>query len=153
MRTIQEARLDQPLTRAELAKIMSVYVMKEYHLKPFKAGAVNYKDVNADLGDLADYIQLAYQLQIMGINADGTPIEAFEPHKLVSRAEFATVLSRVIWGNKHNISGDYRYSAHLQALKKYKIITSDVPANWWELRGRALLMLHRNAQSPVEIKS
>ena len=153
VRTIQEARLDQPLTRAELAKIMSVYAMKEYHLKPFKAGAVNYKDVNADLGDLADYIQLAYQLQIMGINADGTPIEAFEPHKLVSRAEFATVLSRVIWGNKHNISGDYRYSAHLQALKKYKIITSDVPANRWELRGRALLMLHRNAQSPVEIKS
>ena len=127
--------------------------MKEYHLKPLITGAANYKDVNTDLGDLADYIQLAYQLQIMGINADGTPIEAFEPHKLVSRAEFATVLSRVIWGNKHNISGDYRYSAHLQALKKYRVITSDVPANWWELRGRALLMLHRNAQSPVEIKN
>ena len=153
MRTIQEARLDQPLTRAELAKIMSVYAMKEYHLKPLRAGVVNYKDVNADLGDLADYIQLAYQLQIMGINADGTPIQAFEPHKLVSRAEFATVLSRVIWGNKHNISGDDRYSEHLQALKKYEIITSDVPANWWELRGRALLMLHRTAKSSVEIKN
>ena len=153
MRTIQEARLDQPLTRAELAKIMSVYAMKEYHLKPLKAGAVNYKDVNADLGDLADYIQLAYQLQIMGINADGTPIQAFEPHKLVSRAEFATVLSRVIWGNKHNISGDDRYSAHLQALKKYEIITSDVPANWWELRGRALLMLHRTVKPSIEIKN
>ena len=153
MRTIQEARLDQPLTRAELAKIMSVYAMKEYHLKPLKAGAVNYKDVNADLGDLADYIQIAYQLQIMGINADGTPIQAFEPYKLVSRAEFATVLSRVIWGNKHNISGDDRYSEHLQALKKYRVITSDVPANWWELRGRALLMLHRTAKSSVEIKN
>ena len=153
MRTIQEARLDQPLTRAELAKIMSVYAMKEYHLKPLKAGAVNYKDVNADLGDLADYIQLAYQLQIMGINADGTPMQAFEPHKLVSRAEFATVLSRVIWGNKHNISGDDRYSAHLQALKKYEIITSDVPANWWELRGRTLLMLHRTVKPSIEIKN
>jgi len=153
MRTIQEARLDQPLTRAELAKIMSVYAMKEYHLKPLKAGAVNYKDVNADLGDLADYIQIAYQLQIMGINADGTPIQAFEPYKLVSRAEFATVLSRVIWGNKHNISGDDRYSAHLQALKKYGVITSDIPANWWELRGRALLMLHRTVKSSIEIKN
>ena len=153
MRTIQEARLDQPLTRAELAKIMSVYAMKEYHLKPLRAGVVNYKDVNADLGDLADYIQLAYQLQIMGINADGTPIQAFEPHKLVSRAEFATVLSRVIWGNKHNVSGDDRYSAHLQALKKYEIITSDVPANWWELRGRALLMLHRTVKPSIEIKN
>lgn len=153
MRTIQEARLDQPLTRAELAKIMSVYAMKEYHLKPLITGAANYKDVNADLGDLADYIQLAYQLQIMGINADGTPIQAFEPHKLVSRAEFATVLSRVIWGNKHNISGDDRYSEHLQALKKYEIITSDVPANWWELRGRALLMLHRTVRPSVEIKN
>lgn len=153
MRTIQEARLDQPLTRAELAKIMSVYAMKEYHLKPLRAGVVNYKDVNADLGDLADYIQLAYQLQIMGINADGTPIQAFEPHKLVSRAEFATVLSRVIWGNKHNIARDDRYSAHLQALKKYEIITSDVPANWWEPRGRAFLMLHRTAKSSIEMKN
>ena len=153
MRTIQDARLGHPLTRAELAKIMSAYAMKEYHLKPLITGAANYKDVNADLGDLADYIQLAYQLQIMGIDADGTPIQAFEPHKLVSRAEFATVLSRVIWGNKHNISGDDRYSAHLQALKKYEIITSDVPANWWELRGRALLMLHRTAKSSVEIKN
>lgn len=153
MRTIQEARLDQPLTRAELAKIMSVYAMKEYHLKPLITGAVNYKDVNTDLGDLADYIQLAYQLQIMGINADGTPMQAFEPHKLVSRAEFATVLSRVIWGSKHNISGDDRYSAHLQTLKKYRVITSDVPANWWELRGRALLMLHRTVKPSVEIKN
>ena len=153
MRTIQEVRLDQPLTRAELAKIMSVYAMKEYHLKPLRTAAVNYKDVNTDLGDLADYIQLAYQLQIMGINADGTPIQAFEPHKLVSRAEFATVLSRVIWGNKHNISGDDRYSAHLQALKKYEIIISDVPANWWELRGRALLMLHRTVKPSIEIKN
>lgn len=153
IRTIQEVRLDQPLTRAELAKIMSVYAMKEYHLKPLRAAAVNYKDVNTDLGDLADYIQLAYQLQIMGIDADGTPIQAFEPHKLVSRAEFATVLSRVIWGNKHNISGDDRYSAHLQALKKYEIITSDVPANWWELRGRALLMLHRTVKPSIEIKN
>ena len=153
IRTIQEVRLDQPLTRAELAKIMSVYAMKEYHLKPLRAAAVNYKDVNTDLGDLADYIQLAYQLQIMGIDADGTPIQAFEPHKLVSRAEFATVLSRVIWGNKHNISGDDRYSAHLQALKKYEIITSDVPANWWELRGRALLMLHRTVKPSIKIKN
>ena len=153
IRTIQEVRLDRPLTRAELAKIMSVYAMKEYHLKPLRAAAVNYKDVNTDLGDLADYIQLAYQLQIMGIDADGTPIQAFEPHKLVSRAEFATVLSRVIWGNKHNISGDDRYSAHLQALKKYEIITSDVPANWWELRGRALLMLHRTVKPSIEIKN
>ena len=153
IRTIQEVRLDQPLTRAELAKVMSVYAMKEYHLKPLRAAAVNYKDVNTDLGDLADYIQLAYQLQIMGIDADGTPIQAFEPHKLVSRAEFATVLSRVIWGNKHNISGDDRYSAHLQALKKYEIITSDVPANWWELRGRALLMLHRTVKPSIEIKN
>ena len=153
IRTIQEVRLDQPLTRAELAKIMSVYAMKEYHLKPLRAAAVNYKDVNTDLGDLADYIQLAYQLQIMGIDADGTPIQAFEPHKLVSRAEFATVLSRVIWGNKHNISGEDRYSAHLQALKKYEIITSDVPANWWELRGRALLMLHRTVKPSIEIKN
>jgi hypothetical protein len=33
----------------------------------------------------------------MGINADGTPLKEFNPNGLVSRAEFATVFSRVLF--------------------------------------------------------
>ena len=122
---------------------MSVYAMKEYHLKPLKAGAVNYKDVNADLGDLADYIQLAYQLQIMGIHHDGTSLPYFEPNKFVTRAEFATVFSRVLYGAKYNQDGEGWANGHLNALKEAGILKNITP-NMLELRGRVLLMLQRS---------
>ena len=66
MPTIEKARLDQPLTRAELAKMMVVYMAKIMDKSPVVTGDVNYKDVNADeLNDLVLYIKLAYQYQIM----------------------------------------------------------------------------------------
>jgi hypothetical protein len=33
----------------------------------------------------------------MGINTDGTPIKNFKPNKRITRGEFATVLSRVLY--------------------------------------------------------
>jgi hypothetical protein len=66
MKTVEEARLDYPLTRAELAKMMVVYIAKILGKQPVLTGNVDYQDVDANkLGDLAGYIQLAYQYQIM----------------------------------------------------------------------------------------
>lgn len=53
----------------------------------------------------------------MGINHDGTALSHFEPHKLVTRAEFATVFSRVLYGNKYNQAGEDWAKGHLEALK------------------------------------
>ena len=66
---------------------------------------------------MAGYIQLAYQLQLMGIKYDGTVLSSFEPNKLVTRAEFATVFSRVLYGNKYNQAGEDWAKGHLEALK------------------------------------
>lgn len=66
---------------------------------------------------MAGYIQLAYQLQIMGIHHDGTALARFEPNKLVTRAEFATVFSRVLYGSKYNQDGEDWAKGHLEALK------------------------------------
>ena len=85
MKTVEDARLDEPLTRAELAKMMVVYIQKVVQKDPIVTGDVSYSDVSEELGDLYGYIKLAYQYQIMGINADGTPIELFNPHGIVSR--------------------------------------------------------------------
>jgi len=38
----------------------------------------------------------------MGIDANGNPIKNFNPHGEVTRAEFATVLSRILYGSEHN---------------------------------------------------
>ena len=143
IRAISGARLDQPLTRAELAKMMSVYVTKVLGKQPVLTGVAQYPDVDSKMGDLADYIQLAYQLQIMGIHHDGTALSHFEPNKFVTRAEFATVFSRVLYGAKYNQDGEGWANGHLNALKEAGILKNITP-NMLELRGRVLLMLQRS---------
>ena len=143
IRAISGARLDQPLTRAELAKMMSVYVTKVLGKQPVLTGVAQYPDVDSKMGDLADYVQLAYQLQIMGIHHDGTSLPYFEPNKFVTRAEFATVFSRVLYGAKYNQDGEGWANGHLNALKEAGILKNITP-NMLELRGRVLLMLQRS---------
>jgi len=39
----------------------------------------------------------------MGYKADGKTLKInFEPKKVVSRAQFATILSRLLWGNTYD---------------------------------------------------
>ena len=95
---INEAKLNTKITRAQLAKMMVVFMSWVLEKEPSTTGEVIFWDVNPQkLWDLAWYIQLAYQYQIMGMNADWTPIEDFNPDKTVTRAEFSTVLSRVLY--------------------------------------------------------
>ena len=100
-----------------MSKMMAVFATKISDKERVKTGIVKYADVDSSLGDLADYILLAYQLQIMGIDANGNPIENFNPHAEVTRAEFATVLSRILYGNKYNQQGSDFYSKHLLLLQ------------------------------------
>lgn len=145
IRSITQARLEDGLTRAELAKMMAVYVTKILGKTLVVTGSADYADVDASLGDLAEYIQLAYQLQIMGIHADGSALMNFNPHQTVTRAEFATVFSRVLFGNSYNQSGEQWYAQHLHALQKVGIL-QNTTATMQELRGWVLLMLQRAAQ-------
>ena len=48
-------------------------------------------------------MQTACELEIMGLHSDGKkPLSLFRPNDLVSRAEFATVLSRMKRGNQYD---------------------------------------------------
>jgi hypothetical protein len=76
---------------------MSQYISSVLKKSPIKTDLPGYKDVDESLGDLADYIVKAYQYQIMGIDADGNALEYFNPNGLVTRAEYATVFSRVLY--------------------------------------------------------
>ena len=142
IRVVEKARLNDPLTRAELAKMMAMYATKVLGKQIVTTGEVNYADVDSSLGDLADFIKLAYQLQIMGIDANGNALEKFNPHALVSRAEFGTVLSRVLFGAKYNQDGEKWYEKHLNALKEAKVLSNTTPT-LQELRGWVMLMMMR----------
>lgn len=152
MKTVEAARLDQPLTRAELAKMMVVYIQKVLEKDPIVTGDVSYSDVDESLGDLYGYIKLAYQYQIMWINADGTPIELFNPYGLVTRWEYATVFSRVLFGDKFNKDWADFYTKHLEALKAAWILTNTIPTIQ-EMRGWVMLMMYRSSQNSEAIEN
>lgn len=133
---INKAKLNTKITRAELAKMMVVFMSWTLEKDPIITGSTVYKDVNKEkLWDLADYVQLAYQYQIMWINADGTPMENFNPNKPVSRWEFATVLSRVLYGDTYNQNWAEYYEKHIEALNKANILSNSdhniIEWRWW----------------------
>ena len=142
--TIDEAELDRGVTRAEMAKMMVMFAKSVLGKERVKTGIVQYPDVDSSLGDLASYIQLAYQFQIMWIDANGDPIENFNPNGEVTRAEFATVLSRILYGSEYNQEWADFYSKHLEALKEASILKNTTPT-MKELRGWVMLMLMRTS--------
>ena len=64
----------------------------------------------------------------MGMKKDGaSKKDNFNPNDHLTRAEFATVFSRLIYGDTNNVplnSSSVRYSKHMQALKRDGIMTN-----------------------------
>ena len=68
----------------------------------------------------------------------------FMPEAQVTRAQFATILSRLLYGDKYE-GGALYYTKHLQALKDNGILTNILdPEHLIELKGYIMLMLMRS---------
>ena len=145
MPTIQEAQMDWKLTRIAMAKMLSQYAMNVLRQKPANIVTPKFNDVsNKQNSDYDDWVTLAYQLWIMWQNM---PNNKFRPNDEVTRAEFATALSRMIYNTS---DGEYKstpkyYIHHMEKLVKEWIITKDDP-NMKELRGYVMIMLMRSAK-------
>lgn len=73
----------------------------------------------------------------------------FMPNKILDRAEFGTILSRLLWWDKYDVvdatKTNLYYKRHLEALNEKKIMTQiDNPEDKKELRKWAWLMLMRS---------
>ena len=55
-----------------------------------------FNDIYTQNSELQDYIRLSCQLGIMG-----NDMSFFNPNGIVRRAEFGTVLSRILYGNTY----------------------------------------------------
>ena len=141
MNTIDESRFSEPLTRAELAKIMSVFakdvLWKEYLVE----NSWNFLDVDSSLWDLEEYIQQAYRFQIMWTWAEWET-DYFLPNAYVTRAEFATVLSRLIFWDRFNQEGENWYAQHLYILKKSKLLDNKKPQDF-EIKSDVIDILYK----------
>ena len=141
--TIEDANMTWKLTRIAMAKMLSKYAINLLWMKPDEARNNKFNDVSDKLdSDYDNWVTLAYQLWIMWINM---PNNNFRPNDEVTRAEFVTALSRMLYNTS---DGEYKstpkyYVNHMEKLRAEWIITNDDP-NMKELRGYVMIMLMRS---------
>jgi len=83
------------------------------------------------------YIKLSCQLGLMWVG-----INTFNPQDTITRAQFGTILSRLIRGNTYEWGIKY-YTNHLNALQTADIMTQISNHSMHELRWYVLLMMKR----------
>lgn len=142
MDTIQKAHIGGELIRAHLAKMISNFAMVLGWRTPNTSLACNFADIGDQDTELQWYIRTACQLGLMGINSDGTPNTQFNPDDVVDRAQFGTILSRVIRWEMYN-GGNPWYVRHLNALKQAEIMTLISQPYKAEIRGYVMIMMRR----------
>lgn len=147
-KTIQEADMFSPLIRKHLAKFMVEFTTKILGKKPDMTRDCTFADVSNESSEMQQYMTMACKLGIMGMLPDGqTPDDVFNPNDMVTRAQFATALSRVIYNGLIKWTEACFYCNHMTQLKKDGIMTKiDVPTVE-ELRWYVMLMMMRVAQS------
>lgn len=92
------------VTRAEMAKMISVYAMKFLGKVPdlTKDGCYRFGDISSSPEELQKYMMLSCQLGLMGLHGDGIGVlPNFQPNSWLMREEAGTILSRMLRGTKY----------------------------------------------------
>lgn len=141
MDSMEKADLNSPLTRIAMAKMLSQYAINILGKTPDTTRSATFTDISPELdAQYNNWVTLAYQLGFMGINLEG---KSFRANDEVTRAEFATALSRLLFW-----LGDWKwayYETHLAKLKDEGILSNDNP-KLEEKRWYVMLMLMRSAK-------
>ena len=142
---IKDAAMNWELTRIAMAKMLSQYAINVLWIQPDKSRNNQFADVSDKLDtEYDDGVTLAYQLWIMWINM---PNNEFRPYNYVTRGEFATALSRLLYNTsdwEYEMTSSY-YVPHINKLAYEGILTNTDPY-MKELRGYVMLMLMRSAE-------
>jgi len=140
MPSIQQADMNWSLTRIAMAKMLSQYAINVLWKKPDTTKIPAFDDVSIELDyKYNNWVSLAYQLWIMWVW-----IKSFRPYDLVTRAEFGTALSRLLYNTQNG--RDIYYTPHLNKLMNMWIITN-VDPDLQETRWYVMLMLMRSAKN------
>ena len=146
MNTLEEANPDGYVTRWHMAK-MVVNFTENVLWKPVPTTYPdkcnwNDKESERESQEIKIYAKKACSLWLMWIYVD-----EFMPNKILDRAEFGTIVSRLLWWDRYNITDtDHRsyYEDHLYALKKHGILTQVTdPESRWEIRKWVRLVFRR----------
>jgi len=149
-KTIDKADMKWPLTRIAMAKMMSQYAMNVLLLEPDTNRECYFNDVSNSLNAQYGYwATLACQLWLMWVWSNGNIPKNFKPYDIVTRWQWATVLSRALSKANGDIvnEGNPFYKPHMNYLQSKWIIKSLInpPHSANEKRWNAMLMLMRSA--------
>jgi hypothetical protein len=142
-----DARLYDKIRRRDLAKLIAIYAKNVVWLVPSTTRNCVFTDLSKETIESKVYIMRACRLGIMWVHKDGdTPKAKFDPNNLVTRAEFATVLSRLLYDGTYNIPLDSTYQwyeLHMKALKAKWVIKNISQPRLLETKWFVLIMLQR----------
>ena len=143
--SIEEAKMNTTLTRIQMAKMLSNFAINVLWEAPDTSKSINFKDVSSKKDKEYDnWVTLAYQLWIMWQNMKNNE---FRPNDEVTRAEFATALSRLLYNTdewKYKWTRKY-YVSHMAKLYNEWIINVRDPS-LVEKRWYVMIMLKRSVQ-------
>ena len=144
--SLDEANPDWPVTRGHLAKMVVNYVTNVLGQEiPEKIPSeCRWNDWRWDWEseEIKDYAVKSCALWLMWLDMD-----KFLPNMQVTRAQFGTIMSRLLWWKKYAWWTPY-YRKHLNALKENGIMTQiENPERRVELRQWVWVMLMRSAQN------
>ena len=144
-KSIEDADMEWLLTRIQTAKMLSYYAINILWKKPdLTQWSAKFYDITDELNEeYNNAVTLASQLWIMWVNMDGY----FRPHDIVSRAEFGTALSRMLFWTED--WSDLYFTTHLNKLKEKWIIKETNP-DLIEIRWYAMIMLMRAANKTTK---
>lgn len=140
MPSIWDANMASNLIRVHMAKMMVNYAINVLGKTLDTWLVCTFDDMTDQSAEMQEYAIKACQLGLMGKWAT-----TFMPMGIATRAEFGTVLSRLLYGAANEWWWSEYYTNHLKVLKEHGIITNDTP-NTKEKRGYIMLMLMRTAK-------
>ena len=140
MTSMDKANMYWEITRIELSKMISNYAINVLKKNPDTSKKCEFSDVSDKLNKWYDsWVTHACQLWLMW-----QWITKFRPNDKVTRAEFGTILSRLLYWNKHNGWNPY-YIKHINNLNIRWIMTNiKNPEKVNESRGNVMVMLKRS---------
>ena len=140
MSTIDKADMNWEITRIALAKMISNYAIKSLKKKWDVSKKCVFTDVSSDLDKQYDnWVTNACQLWLMW-----QWISKFRPYDKVTRAEFWTILSRLLYWTRYDWWRTF-YINHLNHLKLAKIMDKIADADKInEKRSNVMIMLKKS---------
>ena len=139
--TIEKADMYWNITRIELSKMISNYAINVLNKKVDTSKKCQFIDVSDRLNIQYDlWVTKACQLWLMW-----QWISKFKPNDNVTRAEFWTILSRLLWWAEYNWWKPY-YLKHINQLNIRWIMTNISNLKWNESRGNVMVMLKKSQE-------